>query len=87
MAANHGITLGHTPGGKRVVAYPIHNRSLHQIVMEGGGKMPSRLQGIYASLAACKQAFDTYILEYHAPKPVKSRVSKNIAELSDDVAV
>lgn len=82
MAVNQGVVLGFTPGGKRVVARPMNNRSIHEIVMEGGGKMPSRLIGFFAGLSECQRAFDQYILEYNEPKP--QRRTKKQIELSED---
>lgn len=80
MAVSHGVVLGFTPGGKRVLARPMNNRSIHEIIMEGGGKMPSRLTGVFAGLSECQRAFDTYILEYHEPKTQKRRKSTELSE-------
>lgn len=83
MAANLGVTLGYTPGGKRVFARPMFNRSIHEIVMEGGGIMPDRLKGNFAGLAQCQAAFEEWLKEKENPKPKITKRGKR-AELSED---
>lgn len=85
MAVSQGVTLGYTAGGKRVVARPLNNRSIHEIVMEGGGQMPKELQGVFSGLASCQRAFDNYLIAYQS-KP-QARRSKKSAELSEDTTV
>lgn len=87
MADHRGVELGFTPGGKRVVAYTVPNRSIHMITMEGGGKMPEVFEGAFAGLAQCKVAFEEWLASKDSKPASRATRKRKPTELSDKEAV
>lgn len=72
MADKRQITkLGETRAGKAILAVPVGLRALFEIKLEGGGKLPEILKGVFSDRTTAQRRVDEYLRQDAEKKPRK----------------